>query len=299
MDAWIARSHTSYLIARHVCCELQFTSSPSSSVEQYWYVVKSPRVVTARVFFVLGRFFYFHPQCQGRHLHLRGMRLAHPLMLRSSEINLFLSAGYGDRTRTAGVSGECANHYTTGSSLVVGVFVEVTGWTFYFMYIVCVEYDKSTFGGITLNPSTITMTYDYEWFILFVLYDIGDITNMHGPITTNSHKDCAVHTRSGSSNLFKKVVVKSSPQEFSWTWFCGIYKLWWLIHIYWPLLNQNQPSARLALMGNFVLREKQNGRQMLPGKLNNDYNFPNKALRELIMVSNYVFNIKEYNGTYF
>ena len=43
---------------------------PELRVEQYWYMVKSPRVVTARVFFVLGRFFYFHPQCQGRrHLH--------------------------------------------------------------------------------------------------------------------------------------------------------------------------------------------------------------------------------------
>ena len=35
-------------------------------------------------------------------------------MLRSREINLsFFFAGYGDRTRTAGVSGERANHYTT------------------------------------------------------------------------------------------------------------------------------------------------------------------------------------------
>ena len=30
VDAWIARSHTSYSMVRHVCCELQFTSSPSS-----------------------------------------------------------------------------------------------------------------------------------------------------------------------------------------------------------------------------------------------------------------------------
>ena len=30
VDAWIARSHTSYSMVRHLCCELQFTSSPSS-----------------------------------------------------------------------------------------------------------------------------------------------------------------------------------------------------------------------------------------------------------------------------
>ena len=30
---------------------------------------------------------------------------------------------------------------------------------------------------------------------------------------------------------------------------------------------------------------------MLPGKLNNDYNFPNKSLRDLILVSNYMFSI--------
>ena len=50
------------------------------------------------------------------------------------------------------------------------------------------------------------------------------------------------------------------------------------------------------------MSEKQNGRQMLPVKLNNDYmyNFLNKALRDLIMVAKlYVFNIKEYNGTYY
>ena len=46
------------------------------------------------------------------------------------------------------------------------------------------------------------------------------------------------------------------------------------------------------------MSEKQNGRQMLPGKLNNDYKFPNKSLRDLILVSNYMFlisrNIMEY-----
>ena len=41
------------------------------------------------------------------------------------------------------------------------------------------------------------------------------------------------------------------------------------------------------------MSEKQNGRQMLPVKLNNDYmyNFLNKALRDLIMVANYMFSI--------
>ena len=48
---------------------------------------KSLRVVTARVFFVLSRFFYFHPQCQGRR-HFRFTfyeicepRGAHPLLI--------------------------------------------------------------------------------------------------------------------------------------------------------------------------------------------------------------------------
>ena len=50
--------------------------------------------------------------------------------------------------------------------------------------------------------------------------------------------------------------------------------------------------------GNFCMSEKQNGRQMLPGKLNNDYNFPNKTLIRDSGVKLYVFNIKEYNGTY-
>ena len=44
-------------------------------------------------------------------------------MLRSREINLsFFSAGYGDRTRTAGMSGEHANHYTTNSTLEEQLF---------------------------------------------------------------------------------------------------------------------------------------------------------------------------------
>ena len=30
---------------------------------------------------------------------------------------------------------------------------------------------------------------------------------------------------------------------------------------------------------------------MLPGKLNNDYNFPNKSLRDFILRSNYMFSI--------
>ena len=39
------------------------------------------------------------------------------------------------------------------------------------------------------------------------------------------------------------------------------------------------------------MSEKQNGHQMLPVKLNNDYNFLNEALRDLIMVANYMFSI--------
>ena len=39
------------------------------------------------------------------------------------------------------------------------------------------------------------------------------------------------------------------------------------------------------------MSEKQNGLQMLPVQLNNDYNFLNKALRDLIMVANYMFSI--------
>ena len=43
--------------------------------------------------------------------------------------------------------------------------------------------------------------------------------------------------------------------------------------------------------GKFIMSKKQNGRQMLPGKLNNVYNFPNKSFRDLILVSNYMFSI--------
>ena len=39
------------------------------------------------------------------------------------------------------------------------------------------------------------------------------------------------------------------------------------------------------------MSEKQNGHQMLSVKLNNDYNFLNKALRDLILVANYMFSI--------
>ena len=39
------------------------------------------------------------------------------------------------------------------------------------------------------------------------------------------------------------------------------------------------------------MSERQNGHQMLPVKLNNDYNFLNKALRDLILVANYMFLI--------
>ena len=61
-------------------------------------------VVTARVFYVVSGFFYFHPQCQGRR-HLRFYvicepRGAHTLMLQGREINLlFFIASTGDRSR--------------------------------------------------------------------------------------------------------------------------------------------------------------------------------------------------------
>ena len=70
VDAWIARSHTSYSMVRHMCCKLQFTSSPSSEWSRIdiWLNLLG---WSLRVFFVLGRFFYFHPQCQGRFRHLQ------------------------------------------------------------------------------------------------------------------------------------------------------------------------------------------------------------------------------------
>ena len=43
--------------------------------------------------------------------------------------------------------------------------------------------------------------------------------------------------------------------------------------------------------GKKIMSEKKNGHQMLPVKLNNDYNFLNKTLRDLIMVENYMFSI--------
>ena len=46
-----------------------------------------------------------------------------------------------------------------------------------------------------------------------------------------------------------------------------------------------------TLGGKFIMSKKQNGRQMFPEKLNNVYNFPNKSLRDLILVSNYMFSI--------
>ena len=39
------------------------------------------------------------------------------------------------------------------------------------------------------------------------------------------------------------------------------------------------------------MNEKQNGHQMLHGKLNKDNNFPDKSLRDLILVSNYMSSI--------
>ena len=43
---------------------------------------------------------------------------------------------------------------------------------------------------------------------------------------------------------------------FNWMWFCGIYKLLWLIHVHCAFLNQNQSSARLALLGKILYEHK-------------------------------------------
>ena len=45
------------------------------------------------------------------------------------------------------------------------------------------------------------------------------------------------------------------------------HKLLKLINVHWASLNQNQSSARLALLGKFVMSIKQNGRQMLGGSI--------------------------------
>ena len=72
-------------------------------------------VVTARVFYGVSGFFYFHPQCQGRR-HLRfyvicESRGAHPLMLQGREINLlFLSSAPGIDPGSAGVRLQCLTH---------------------------------------------------------------------------------------------------------------------------------------------------------------------------------------------
>ena len=72
-------------------------------------------VVTARVFYVVSGFFYFHPQYQGRR-HLRfyvicESRGAHRLMLQGREINLlFLSPAPGIDPGSAGVRLQCFTH---------------------------------------------------------------------------------------------------------------------------------------------------------------------------------------------
>ena len=60
--------------------------------KEYWSR-NSLTVVTARVFYVVSGFFYFHPQCQGRR-HLRFYvicepRGAHPLMFTEGELTLW------------------------------------------------------------------------------------------------------------------------------------------------------------------------------------------------------------------
>ena len=81
---------------------------------EYWSR-NSMTVVTARVFYVVSAFFYFHPQYQGR-MHLRfyvicESRGAHRLMLQGREINLlFLSTAPGIDPGSAGVRLQCFTH---------------------------------------------------------------------------------------------------------------------------------------------------------------------------------------------
>ena len=69
-------------------------------------------VVTARVFYVVNAFFYFHPQYQGRRLYvICEPRGAHLLMLQGREINLlFLSPAPGIDPGSAGVRLQCFTH---------------------------------------------------------------------------------------------------------------------------------------------------------------------------------------------
>ena len=75
---------------------------------------------------------------------------------------------------------------------------------------------------------------------------------------------------------------------FNWTWFCGIYKLLWLIHVDWAFLNQNQWNILGALNKMTV--------KCSADQLNSDYNFLNISARDLILVSNHMFS--EYRMKY-
>ena len=57
------------------------------------------------------------------------------------------------------------------------------------------------------------------------------------------------------------------------------------------LPDSESAECQIGTLGENCYKQKQNGRQMLPGKLNNDYNFPNKAHRDLILVLNHMFSI--------
>ena len=58
------------------------------------------------------------------------------------------------------------------------------------------------------------------------------------------------------------------------------------------LSESESAECQIGTLGEiYYEQKKQNGRQMLSGKLNNVYNFPNKSLRDLILVSNYMFSI--------
>ena len=57
------------------------------------------------------------------------------------------------------------------------------------------------------------------------------------------------------------------------------------------LPESESAEYQIGTLGEKHFMSEKNGRQMLPVKLNNDYKFLNKALRDLIMVENYMFSI--------
>ena len=104
-------------------------------------------VVTARVFYVVSAFFYFHPQYQGRR-HLRfhvicEPRGAHLLMLQGREINLlFLSPAPGIEPGSAGVRLQCFTHWPPG------IVIHLT-----IMFIFTIMQNRATNQGVELGSA--------------------------------------------------------------------------------------------------------------------------------------------------